>query len=78
MKRMWPVCVMLFFLGAFVCAAGPAANLLKNGSFEIPGKGGVPASWQREYNPVLSGPFRVVSGADDRSELDRHPWWAGA
>jgi len=41
----------------------PAENLLANPSFEIAGQRGVPASWSREYEPDLSGPFEANGAA---------------
>lgn len=56
---------ILICAGLLIALAGPAGaeNLLKNAGFEEIGADGVPAAWQRDFNPVLTGPFRVVADA---------------
>ncbi len=55
--------VLCGWLVIALSAVGWGQNLLTNPSFEMLAANGVPASWTREYNPTLTGPFAIVADA---------------
>jgi len=57
----WRLPVLLYLLVFVLSTAGLAQNLLKNPGFETVAKNGVPVSWSREYNAILTGPFSPVA-----------------